>query len=202
MIGIWLLKYIFVFLQCESKTNSITVRHPRKILSTNHLTTRLTHNLKFVGDIHQPLHNEILDIGGNSVAVKFSGVITNLHHVWDTNMPEKLIGGYSIADAYQWGLALSTAITSGVYADQASSWLEGMDLSDPVTTTLAWSQEANAFVCTTVMPDGVSALENQELSEDYYESCVPLIQIQIARAGYRLARWLDLIAAAGMKTEL
>lgn len=100
-------------------------------------------------------------------------------------MPEKLIGGYSMADAEQWAATLSTAITSGVYKYQAASWLEGIDLSDPLTTTLAWAEEANAFVCTTVMPDGVSALENQELSGDYYKSCVPVIQLQIAKAGYR-----------------
>jgi hypothetical protein len=126
-------------------------------------------------------------------------VKTNLHHVWDTNMPEKLVGGYSMADAEKWAAALTTAITSGIYRSQAASWLEGIDLSDPITTALAWATEANSFVCTTVMPDGVSALENQELSGNYYESCTPVIQLQVARAGYRLARWLDLIAAGATR---
>ena len=116
-------------------------------------------------------------------------------------MPEKLIGGYSMADAEDWAAILITAITSGIYKSHAASWLESIDLTDPVTTALAWATEANAFICTTVMPDGVSALENQELSGDYYEDAVPVIQLQIARAGLRLARWLDLIAA-GHKTEL
>lgn len=39
-----------------------------------------------MGDIHQPLHDEALDVGGNSILVKFGGVVTNLHHVWDSNM--------------------------------------------------------------------------------------------------------------------
>jgi hypothetical protein len=117
-------------------------------------------------------------------------------------MPEKLIGGYSLIDAENWAASLTTAITSGIYQSQAESWLENIDLSDPVTTALAWAEEANTFICTTVMPDGVDALVNQELSGDYYDSCVPVIQLQIARAGYRLAKWLDLIAAGGIKTEL
>lgn len=90
-----------------------------------------------------------------------------------------------MADAEQWAATLTTAITTGVYKPQADSWLDGIDLSDPVTTTLAWASEANAFVCTTVMPNGVDELQDQELSGDYYESCVPVIQLQIARAGYR-----------------
>lgn len=100
-------------------------------------------------------------------------------------MPEKLIGGYSLADAEKWAATLTIAIKTGVYKYQAASWLEGIDLSDPITTSLKWATEANSFICTTVMPQGASALQNQELSGSYYESCVPVIQLQIAKAGYR-----------------
>jgi len=155
----------------------------------------------FVGDIHQPLHDEGLDRGGNSIQVLFSGVATNLHHIWDTNMPEKLVGGYTLADAQRWANTLTTEITSGAFADHAASWLEGVDITDPVTTSLVWASETNAFVCTTVLPSGKDGVENQELSGAYYEAAVPVIQLQIARAGYRLAKWLDLIAV-GVRTEL
>lgn len=161
--------------------------------------------IHFVGDIHQPLHDEALDIGGNTVLVTFGGVKTNLHHVWDTNMPEKLMGGYSLAYAEKWAEALTTAITTGIYKPVAASWLDSIDLADPVMTSLAWAEEANAFVCTTVLPNGVDAVADQELDGDYYTAAVPVIQLQVARAGYRLARWLDLIAqavAAKKKPEL
>lgn len=32
----------------------------------------------FVGDIHQPLHDEALDVGGNSISVTYDGSTTNL----------------------------------------------------------------------------------------------------------------------------
>jgi hypothetical protein len=156
---------------------------------------------QFVGDIHQPLHDEGLDRGGNSIQVNFSGVATNLHHIWDTNMPEKLVGGYTLADAQRWANILTTEITSGAFADQAASWLKWVDITDPVTTSLIWASETNAFVCTTVLPGGKDAVQNQELNGTYYEAAVPVIQLQIARAGYRLARWLDLIAV-GVRAEL
>ncbi|PMD36195.1 S1/P1 nuclease [Hyaloscypha variabilis F] len=156
---------------------------------------------KFLGDIHQPLHDEGLDRGGNSIAVTFGGVATNLHHIWDTNMPEKLVGGYSLDDAQRWANNLTAEIQTGVYVDEAKSWLEGVDIADPVTTSLRWAEETNKYVCTTVLPTGKDGVENQELSGDYYEAAVPVIQLQIARAGYRLARWLDLIAV-GVRTEL
>ncbi|TAQ91655.1 hypothetical protein B7494_g49 [Chlorociboria aeruginascens] len=157
--------------------------------------------IHFVGDIHQPLHNEALDVGGNSILVTFGGIPVNLHALWDTNMPEKLVGGYSLADALTWANILTAAIQTGAYQYEAASWLTGMALADPITTSLSWAAEANAYVCSTVLPDGVTAVQGKELNGTYYESAVPVIQLQIARAGYRLAAWLDLIAQSG-KTEL
>ncbi|KAF7947829.1 hypothetical protein EAE96_008907 [Botrytis aclada] len=155
----------------------------------------------FVGDIHQPLHAENIDMGGNAIAVNWTGKATNLHHVWDASIPEKLVGGYSMSDAQDWANVLTSAIKTGVYQGQAQAWLEGMDISDPLTTALGWARDSNAFICTTVMPDGAEALQGKELSGEYYDTSVPVIQLQVARAGYRLAAWLDMIVS-GFKTEL
>lgn len=155
----------------------------------------------FLGDIHQPLHDENILIGGNGIPVNFSGVATNLHHVWDTSIPEKLIGGYSLTDAEAWAKNLTDAINTGVYKVQATEWLKGMDLSDPLSSSLVWAGESNAWVCTTVLPEGLDGVKGQELSGEYYEAAVPVVQLQIAKAGYRLAAWLDLITN-GVRTEL
>lgn len=131
------------------------------------------------------MHDEAVDLGGNGINVTFDGVPANLHAIWDTNMPEKLVGGYSLAYAAHWALKLSAEINSGAYSPEAASWLTGITLSDPESTALIWAEQANAFVCTTVLPGGVEAVEGQELGGAYYESSVPVIQLQIARAGYR-----------------
>lgn len=60
-----------------------------------------------------------------------------------------------------------------------------MDLNDPVSTTLAWATESNAIVCSTVMPNGIEGVENQDLSGDYYDAAVPVVEQQVARGGYR-----------------
>jgi hypothetical protein len=59
---------------------------------------------------------------------------------------------------------------------------------------MAWVREANAFVCSDVLSSGVAAVEGADLSSAYYTAAVPIFEEQIARAGYRLAAWLDLIA--------
>ncbi|PQE31297.1 nuclease s1 protein [Rutstroemia sp. NJR-2017a WRK4] len=149
---------------------------------------------KFVGDIHQPLHDENLDVGGNTISVTYNGATTNLHSIWDTAIPEQYVGGYSLADAKSWAATLTTAIKTGTYKSAKASWASTADISDPVSSAMVWASDSNAYVCSTVLPNGVSAVEGVDLSGAYYKSAIPVVEEQIAKAGYRLAAWLDLIA--------
>lgn len=45
----------------------------------------------------------------------------------------------------------------------------------------------------TVFPEGPKAIVGQELSGEYYEKAAPVLEKQVARAGYRMAAWLDRI---------
>lgn len=48
---------------------------------------------------------------------------------------------------------------------------------------------------TPVLPEGPSSIVGKQLAfGDYFEKAAPVIEIQVARAGFRLAAWLDLIA--------
>lgn len=154
----------------------------------------------FLGDITQPLHDEAYEIGGNEVDVTFDGEGTNLHHIWDTNMPEELVGGYTLADAKEWAANLTTEIKSGAYSSQASSWLSGLDISDPKGSAMIWATDANKYVCSVVMPDGADPLKSGDLYPNYYDSAIATVEMQIAKGGYRLAAWLDAIAARSNST--
>lgn len=49
--------------------------------SSDHLDA-LRFIIHFIGDLHQPLHDEAINVGGNTISVKFNGSSTNLHHIW------------------------------------------------------------------------------------------------------------------------
>ena len=157
--------------------------------------------IHFLGDIHQPLHVENLEVGGNTIAVSFNGTTTNLHHIWDSNMAEKLVGGYALKDAKDWAATLSNEIVSGKYANASASWLDGIDITDGVASSMVWARDANARVCDVVVPEGGEAVRGKELQGAYYDAAIPVIQVQIAKAGYRLAAWLDLIATGEVKVK-
>ncbi|KAI0447573.1 nuclease S1 precursor [Xylaria telfairii] len=155
--------------------------------------------IHFVGDIGQPLHCEALDVGGNDIDVVYDGDDTNLHAIWDSNIPESISGGSSMATAKTWATTLTTAINTGEYKSQASSWLTGLSVATAATrqaTALQWATEANAYVCSTVLKGGISAVENKELSGAYTTTADPVVKLQIAKQGYRLAKYLDAIVAA------
>jgi hypothetical protein len=60
-------------------------------------------------------------------------------------------------------------------------------------TAMIWASEANGYVCSEVLKGGVDAVENGDLSGSYYAAHFDVARIQLARAGFRLGAWLNLI---------
>jgi hypothetical protein len=131
----------------------------------------------FVGDIHQPLHDETRfgadgkdDHGGNLLPVTFFGQSTNLHSVWDT------------------GIIMHTVFAWGTYVTRLQTgWLNGRDVSSLAGGTPAdWAIDAHKFaqdVAYDVPADGV-------LANAYYGKALPVIDRQLALGGLRLAHLL------------
>lgn len=109
-------------------------------------------------------------------------------------MPETLVGGYALSDALDWAANLTAEIDSGDYKKLAADWISGDSTDAAIDTATSWASDANAYVCTVVMPDGAAALEDaDDLYPAYYDSAIPTIELQIAKGGYRLGNWLNLI---------
>jgi hypothetical protein len=121
-----------------------------------------------VGDVHQPLHDEDdHDRGGNEVAVTWAGWHTNLHHVWDSGLV-RVAGRDPEALAEQLDSDPPAIATSGTPAD--------------------WANEAHALA------PGAYRLPHShrlERSSRYIRRKVPVVDLQIERAGLRLATLLN-----------
>ncbi|KFY11726.1 hypothetical protein V492_04293 [Pseudogymnoascus sp. VKM F-4246] len=156
----------------------------------------------FIGDIHQPLHTEGLLRGGNGIKVRFNGRNSNLHSVWDSAIAEHLIGGYTPALAQKWAGDLLGDVEGGLYSPLVDGWREGVTLADVEGSVMRWAGESNRLVCEVVVPEGGwETLEGKDLSGDYYDQAIGAVEMQVARAGVRLAEWLDLVAG-GEREEL
>jgi nuclease S1 len=141
-----------------------------------------------VGDIHQPLHAaDRRDRGGNKVQVSFFGErdnppygSLNLHAIWDAQMVARLV-------AERGG---ERALVSAPVAERdRRAWEQG-SIPDWIAESHALARDrVYAPLQLASCGDKVSGV--LEIGEVYYASSAPVIDIQIRKAGVRLARVLN-----------
>lgn len=89
--------------------------------------------------------------------------------------------------------------------EQATEWAEELfnngpvdsctDITTPQDCALSWAREANSYVCSYVLKDDVEGVEGRDLSLDYFDDAVPIVNLLIQSAGFRLGAWLNALAA-------
>ena len=142
----------------------------------------LAYLVHFVGDLHQPLHDAERedDQGGNKLILRYGAISrTNLHSVWDGALAERAITSLPAGAA---------GIISEIPADQRASLATG--------TIRDWSREswelAKARTYGSILTDLCGPTPPAvALDEPAIQSLLPVVRLQIARAGLRLARLLD-----------
>lgn len=150
--------------------------------------------IHFIGDITQPLHDEAEAVGGNEIAVTWQGQPTNLHSSWDTQMVEKAAGGgNTTAILKSFSDTLIARIDSGSYSSVKANWVSCVNPKTASNCALSWAQDANAYNCQYVLKTDESG---KELDGSYYTGAEPIIELQIAKGGYRLGKYINALAAA------
>lgn len=120
----------------------------------------------FVGDVHQPLHADYRhDAGGNDLQVRWHGLGTSLHRVWDSTMLDDT--HLSTAEYTRKLEAESTPIVTG-------------------GTPTEWAEES----CRIDRDDGVYP-SSRVIDEAYVERERPIAERRLRQAGARLAALLD-----------
>lgn len=128
--------------------------------------------IHFVGDLHQPLHSSNnQDRGGNDVRVRFQGRSSNLHSLWDSG----LMGQMGTEDELYARLLPEAQ-------KNRKKWARG--------SVEAWVEESHKAAQKTVyglLPKGSPAV----IDAEYERQADPLIEMQLAKAGVRLAAMLN-----------
>ncbi len=76
-------------------------------------------------------------------------------------------------------------IKNGSYKSASASWVSGLTIASAEDVVVKWAQESNAYVCSTVLADGLSSVENTDLSGSYTTTAAPIVDSQMAKQGYR-----------------
>jgi hypothetical protein len=127
-----------------------------------------------VADINQPLHcADNQDRGGNDVHVDFMGRRTNLHAVWDSG----ILTAAHIGDERAYALELAHSITPA----EAEMWRSG--------TPGDWADDSYGVARNLIY--GVWPHDPGELSASYEQKGIYVVQVQLEKAGVRLAAVLN-----------
>ncbi|KAF8746243.1 hypothetical protein AX14_000041 [Amanita brunnescens Koide BX004] len=185
-----------------------------RVVDTSLSAAQLQEALKFLdhflGDVGQPLHVEAYKVGGNDISVTCQGSNTDLHAVWDTSMIDILLSDQYGDSPVTWASSLANRIKSGDYESDASSWISCSSTTTPLKRSiedditelldrrsitplqcpLVWATDANSYDCSYVF----SYTQFSDVcTSGYYTGAVPIIESQIAKQGYRLAAWLNVL---------
>jgi hypothetical protein len=142
-----------------------------------------------VGDIHQPLHVANRgDRGGNRVQVSFFGErdnppygSLNLHAIWDVHMLARLVaerGGERVL------------VSAPIATADRRGWEQG-SISDWIAESHALARERAYAALPVAASCGDRIAGVVVLGEAYYASAAPVIDLQVRKAGVRLARVLN-----------
>ena len=128
----------------------------------------------FVGDLHQPLHDEDNgDKGGNDRHVIF-GKPDNLHWIWDTGLLEHINRNPE---------ALAAELESHITAQDRTAWEKG-SIGD-------WVLEGHRFAQTVAYRD-LGTGNAAPITPAYEQQADPVIELQLEKAGVRLAYLLNM----------
>ena len=146
-----------------------------KALPVRERITALAFLTHFVGDLHMPLHaGDRSDRGGNDLKMSygdFAGSRLNIHAVWD---------GYLAERAISTPPALASETTPDMAAGTVTDWSrESWQVAKDAAYGVALGDPCGTVLARAVLDDAKIA------------ALVPVVRLQIARGGMRLARLLD-----------
>lgn len=150
--------------QCRVLADSASTRRQKWLA--------LVLTVHFMGDLHQPMHmGRLSDRGGNSHKITFFGAPTNLHSVWDTDLPEA---------AHKWSYTEWADNIDRATEAQTEEILSG-------GTPNRWGEETYGIVEKVYH----STPEGTDVSYDYIAEWTPVVEDRFLRGGLRLADLLN-----------
>jgi hypothetical protein len=165
--------------------------------------TALRYTIHFVGDIHQPLHDEDNnDQGGNCTAIQFfaDDRPSNLHAIWDYRLIQRDLETRKMTQAEYAGrldqeFASDFTAVSAARPNDPETWAWD---THAVSETAVYGNLKPGIPVETPNPQAVCNAERDKVqalhivvNDQYMNQAMPAIDRQLALAGFRLARLLN-----------
>jgi len=121
---------------------------------------------------------------------------TTLHDVWDTHIIDEIISKDFKGNSTELPAYLLQQILSGTYEKMAAGWRSCQSSTPDNACAPQWANESVVLACnySYVEADGKTHIADHfDLETDYYDRNWPIVELQLAKGGVRLANVLNLI---------
>ncbi|KAH9245535.1 hypothetical protein BASA81_016960, partial [Batrachochytrium salamandrivorans] len=156
-----------------------------------------------VYDDHRDCANEK---GGSLTKVRFGGKRWTLHRIWDTGIPEKRVRVDFQNNPVLYANYLIRSIKTGENKVPSESWTSNTPIdavNDIGNSMVAIDYTADSYElsCSVIWPEYKEHHENS-LSGQYYSDVIKTLDMQISKAGLRVAHWLNHLARLHSQTKV
>ncbi|KAH6569322.1 hypothetical protein BASA61_005709 [Batrachochytrium salamandrivorans] len=154
--------------------------------------------MHFIGDLTQPLHVSGHENGGHSVQVRYGRATVSLHSVIDDNIPWGRIKANFGGNPDRYANYLVGRIKQDRQQNLEARWLSRHSVFDVnewgnSMAAMEWAVESNALSCAIIWP-AYYADPTQDFSAGFYREMLWLVDEQLAKAGFRIAFWINKVA--------
>ncbi|KAH6567402.1 hypothetical protein BASA60_009040 [Batrachochytrium salamandrivorans] len=162
--------------------------------------------IHYVSDVCQPLHTDGREKGGSLTKVRFGGKRWTLHRIWDTGIPEKRVRVDFQNNPVLYANYLIRSIKTGENKVPSESWTSNTPIdavNDIGNSMVAIDYTADSYElsCSVIWPEYKEHHENS-LSGQYYSDVIKTLDMQISKAGLRVAHWLNHLARLHSQTKV
>ncbi|KAH9270500.1 hypothetical protein BASA83_007312 [Batrachochytrium salamandrivorans] len=167
--------------------------------SPQELSDALKFLVHYVADIGQPLLANGRDDGRKDQRVIFEGRSASFLEVWDYYIPNNRINRDFRGNIMGYASYIISQIRGGGFTNIASTWAPQRHLYDKndwglSNTAIEWSIDSSRVACTLIWPQ-FDNMRSSDLGGYYYGASVQVFDMQMAKSGYRLADYINRIAA-------
>ncbi|KAH6579016.1 hypothetical protein BASA61_010545 [Batrachochytrium salamandrivorans] len=174
-------------------------------LSTFDLRDALPFLVHLLIDVSIPLHSSGREKNGRSVNGTYGTERLSFHSMFESSIPRQRIntdfkGTSVLYMRYLIGLIKDEQGSgTGSVMSNKSGWLTKHEITAQndrgnSLAAIEWATEGNSISCRAIWP-AYDANPDQNFNAEFYQKMIPMVDQQLAKAAYRLAFWINSIAA-------
>ncbi|KAH6593739.1 hypothetical protein BASA50_007175 [Batrachochytrium salamandrivorans] len=166
----------------------------------------LKYIIHYLSDSCQPLHTSGQDKGGSLTKVRFGARSYSLHRIWDAVIPHNRVRNDFQRSEALYASYLIESIKTGENRVLSKSWTSKLPidaLNDIGNSMVAieYTSDSYELSCSVVWPK-YNEHRKSNFDDGYYKDVIKTVDMQISKAGLRVAQWINHLARLNPQTAV